>query len=91
MSNLFIHGAITPLTVQVAFNLSGATTTQILYRKPNGDEGAWDATVSGTDLVYNVTNTDIDISGNWRFQAFVIINNKRYYGAIAKQQFKVKI
>lgn len=89
MSNLFIFSAITPLTIETDFNLSGATVTQILYWKPNGVSGAWDATVSGTDLVYNVTNGDIDVSGNWRLQAYVVIGGKSYRGAIRKQQFKV--
>ena len=61
-------------------SLSGATTLQILYKKPDGTSGNWTATANGTALEYNVQNNDIDQDGNWQLQAYVVIGGRNGYG-----------
>jgi hypothetical protein len=66
-------------------NLAAATEKLILYKKPNRAKGEWIATVSGTTLVYNVVDGDLDIAGTWRFQAFYVLDGKRYFGKVASK------
>lgn len=91
MSNLHIHQSVRPITLETTFTLAGASVAQILYRKPNGQTGAWNASISGNNLTYNISSTDVDIVGNWRLQAYVVIDGEKYYGAEVTQQFKSPI
>ena len=66
-------------------DLASATVKYILYKKPNGASGQWDADVSGTTLIYNVEEGDIDRIGKWSFQAFYVLNGQRYFGKVASK------
>lgn len=65
-------------------DLSSATSPKIMYEKPNGVTGEWTATVDGTDLIYETSNTDLDRKGVWKFQAYVLIGGLNKLGKIAK-------
>lgn len=69
-------------------SLGSATTTRILYTKPDGTDGYWTANVSGTSLTYNVTAGDIDQAGTWQFQAYVVVGGRIGYGDIADHNFE---
>ena len=64
-------------------NLAAAETKKILYKKIGGTEGAWDATVSGTKLIYQLQPGDIDIVGQWSFQAYIEVGGLPHYGTLA--------
>lgn len=72
-------------------DLASAEVTRILYKKPGGTEGYWEATVSGTDLVYNVQNGDIDVVGQWTFQAYIEVGGLKGFGSEFTQQIKKPI
>ena len=51
-------------------DLSGATLTEINYKKPGGAKGIWPATVDGTKLFFVTTvATDLDKRGLYQLQA----------------------
>lgn len=68
-------------------DLASATVTRILYKKPDRTKGYWPATVSGTKLVYAVSNGDIDQEGEWQFQAYFEVGGLKSYGTIFSKQF----
>lgn len=68
-------------------SLGSATITRILYEKPNREKGYWDATVSGTQLIYNVADGDIDQSGKWQLQAYIEVGGLDGFGDIVTQHF----
>lgn len=72
--------------------LNSAVTTQILYWKPNSEEGHFDAQVSGTTLTYQIQDGDIGQKGVWRFQAFwVMSNGLTGYGKIKSKYFQTPL
>jgi hypothetical protein len=78
------------LTINLAtgMDLSGASVTRILYKKPNGTKGYWTATVSSQNLQYVVSNGDIDQEGTWQFQSYIEVGGKKGFGLVAKQVFE---
>jgi hypothetical protein len=58
-------------------SLAGSSEANILYVKPGGIAGAWPATISGNDIVYDTELADLDIAGKWQLQAEVYKNSKR--------------
>jgi len=78
------------LSIQLDTKYSGladATGTRILYQKPSGKKGYFNATVDGTKLVYNVQPDDIDESGTWQFQSYFEIGPNKAFGTIRTQAF----
>lgn len=61
-------------------DLSTATVTRILYKKPNGTTGYWTATTDAETLVYAVEDGDIDQSGVWEFQGYVEVGGRKGFG-----------
>jgi len=55
----------------------------ILYTKPSGDTGQWDATVEGTDFYYLLKNGDIDENGLWILWALAVWSNKRLWARVS--------
>ena len=72
-------------------DLASAEVTRILYKKPGGTEGYWEASVSGTNLIYNVSNGDIDVVGQWTFQAYIELGGLKGYGSLFTQQIQKPI
>lgn len=68
-------------------DLASASVTRILYKKPNETTGYWAATVSGNDLVYNVSSGDIDQKGVWEFQAYIEVGGLKGFGGIGSKNF----
>lgn len=58
-------------------SLTGATEANILYIKPGGITGAWPATITGNNIVYDTLLSDLDIAGKWQLQAEVYKGGKR--------------
>lgn len=72
-------------------DLASAEITRILYKKPGGTEGYWQASVSGTNLIYNVSDGDIDIKGRWQFQAYIEIGGLKGFGSVFTQEIQEPI
>jgi hypothetical protein len=89
MSELFKGQTLFSLNAETGYaSLGSADVTQIAYQKPSGTTGTWDANVSGTVLIYNVSLGDIDVVGTWQFQAYIEISSMPTYGQIYKHHFK---
>lgn len=69
-------------------DLASASVKRILYTKPNGEKDYWDADVSGTKLIYNVSNGDIDMEGVWKFQTYIEVGGLKGFGNIISQHFE---
>ena len=60
------------IELETSSDLSGATTTEIMYKKPSGEKGAWPAIVDGTKIYYVTTDAgDLDKRGVLQVQAHV--------------------
>lgn len=68
--------------------VEAASVKQILFKKPSGITGEYNATASGNWLWYEVLDTDIDQAGDWQFQSYVVIGGKKAKGSIVKINFK---
>jgi hypothetical protein len=90
MSN-YTRSGLPTIRLATSFNLSGAEVKRILYTKPDRTTGFWTATADGTDLTYNLTNTDIDVAGDWKLQAYVEVSGEKGYGEITRINFKIPI
>lgn len=74
-----------------AVNISGATTKQLIYQKPNGSLLTKDASfyTDGSDgiLTYTTVSGDLNACGMWALQGFVIMSTGEYHSDI--KSFKV--
>lgn len=86
MSAIFTTQGYLVIVLDTGIDLSTASVTKILYRKPSGVKGEFTATVfETTKLRYQFTNTDLDLPGQWSFQAYVVIGGLNAYGEIVRQ------
>lgn len=83
---VFVDQSYLAIELDTKRDLTGATVTQILYKKPNGERGEWEASVSGTELHYAVQNDDLDVRGTWEFQTYVVIGDRKGYGEIFRKE-----
>lgn len=86
MSNIYQDQTNIIVFMETGMDLSAASVTKILYKKPNGSKGAFNCSVSGSKLIYNAVAGDFNESGVWRLQACVTINGLDSYGAIVDQK-----
>ena len=65
----------TKILLDCVENITTATTREIKYIKPSGDSGSWTAVAEGTTSMYYLTQAgDLDESGNWCLQTYVILS-----------------
>ena len=63
----------------------------ILYEKPNLVQGQWSGTIS-TDIVsYDITETDVDVAGVWKVQAYATDGTEHIYGKITVVEFRTHL
>jgi len=79
------------LSIETGIDLTGASNTKILYKTPSGRKGEFSASVSGTELTYQLSDSDIAVSGQWEFQTRVTIGGLTAYGEITKIRFKIPL
>ena len=78
-------GDIVRINLETSITLTGYTV-RIRYKKPNGQRGSWDATIAPADdsiMYYDTDQTDLDVHGTWRLQAFA------YSGAVVRGHGKI--
>lgn len=68
-------------------DLSTASNPEIHYRKPNGSTGEWTGTISGQNIEYSTSTSDIDEVGSWGFQAVCTFGSDVVKGEIVNQYF----
>lgn len=83
-------GQVVQIVLETNVDLSGATSPRIRYMKQDKTTGEWVASINGNDLEYTTTNSDLDIKGDWKLQAYFNQNGDRY-GNIARMQVDNRI
>lgn len=82
MARLRKHDIGTEICIDLEEDVTTAMERRILYRKPDGTTGEWEAQQdpNDTDIVYHVIEDgDIDMSGEWRLQAHLEFANGAWY------------
>lgn len=62
------------IVLKTGIDLSLYGSLQIMFRRPDGSTGAWDATLSTDDdewMEYSTLESDLDIPGTWALQSHV--------------------
>jgi hypothetical protein len=68
-------------------DLTGATAPKILYQRPDGTTGEWDATVEGTFIVRPASpSAPFDMAGLWRLQAKCTFGALTSIGKVATER-----
>jgi hypothetical protein len=88
MAHAYINTGLITVELDTGLDLSSATVSKILYKKPDGKRGEWTATVDEKMLTYEPSNTDINQAGTWQFQAYVEIGGEIGRGEIVTQTFQ---
>jgi hypothetical protein len=90
--SVFKNHSLLSITLRTNYaDLASAEVTKIKYEKPNGARGSWNASVSGTNLVYNFQNGDIDQNGPWRFQSYIEVGGLIGPGDIVTVDVKIPL
>lgn len=61
------------IVLETGMDLSTATQTRIIYKKPDQTSSYWSATVSGTTLVFDVPGASNNVAGQWKFHSSVLL------------------
>lgn len=88
MSQYFKGQGNLTISLDTGLTLTAASNLKILYIKPDGTNGEWAATASGTKVEKNLSNTDIDQAGTWQLQSYIEISGEKGYGTIESIEFK---
>ena len=78
------------ITVKTYIDLTGAEECLIKYRKPDGMEGSFVGTISDEQegiFNYEIKPGEIDLSGWWRFWAFVTFTGGRTAPGKSRKRF----
>ena len=81
---LFVNDTVR-LVIDTNLNLSGYTTLQMGYMKPDGSTGCWAATIYPTDntkMYYETQIGDIDQAGEWLMQGVALASGVKVSGKI---------
>lgn len=79
MANVYVDNDL-QLTLETNTNISGASTFQIKYIKPDDTAGTWTGSLNGTTQIrYSITDTELDTAGNWQLKAWVVSASGEVY------------
>lgn len=73
------------ISIDLGQNVTSASNVKILYKKPDATTGAWDATATGSSVVYNATNGELDQPGHWQFEARLTLGGQKISSQIVTQ------
>lgn len=72
MSRVYKNDANVKIRLDAREDISSANSVIIYYRKPDGTEGNWTATVEDSNYGYVTTGaSDLDVAGKWDLQLYV--------------------
>jgi len=84
---MFVGDVGTVIKLNAGTDISSASTKKIRAKKPGGTLVEWTAALEGTDyLTYTTQASDIDESGIWEFQIYVVLSSWQGYGAVAEHR-----
>jgi hypothetical protein len=88
MPKTYLNDIGTEIILDSGEDISGQTTLEIKYKKPEGDTGTWTASVYNTNYAkYTTVDGDLDEIGTWTVQIYVVLPSWTGHGEAA--QFKV--
>lgn len=87
MPQYFKGQGLLTLSLDTGISLASATNPKILYVKPDGTKSSWVATINGTKVEKDLSNTDIDQAGVWQVQSYVEISGEKGFGEIESIEF----
>lgn len=61
------------LIVETGIDMSTATQTRVIYKKPDQTTSYFTATVSGTTLLVDIPGASNDVAGQWKFHSSVTL------------------
>lgn len=78
---IFKNQGLLTIELDTLYDLTSATSTKILYQKPDGTKGEWEAAVSDTTKVsVSLDDDSLDQAGTWIFQAYAVEDSRTAYG-----------
>ncbi len=90
--SIFTEQGYSTITLETGVDCTSATVKRILWKNPVGTTGYFTATLSGTTaLTYQATDADWNVSGEWKFQAYVEIGGLNAYGEIVYETIKAHL
>ncbi len=87
MNQIFKDQTNLTISLDTGLDLTGASETKILAKRPNGSKKEFAATPTGSVLSYQLADGDIDRAGIWKFQAYVVKGGKKSFGKIIEKVF----
>lgn len=81
------------IILNVGVNIAAATTRWIEYLKPDGTSSYWTAVQETTTSISYTTTaaTDLDVSGSWQLQAYVVTPTWTDHGCICRLTVKATL
>ena len=79
---IFKNQGLLTITLECGIDVSSASSALVLYKKPSGTTGSWTGTATGTTVVYDVEDGDLNEAGTWKVQPKVTIGGEDGYGDI---------
>ena len=91
MSTIFTGQSALRIQLTCGQDINDAIEQEIRYRKPDGTEGGWSASVEDADngiIYYDISGeTELDEPGTWTFWAYVKFSDGRIgYGEAVQQR-----
>lgn len=87
---MFFKGQTISLSLNTSQSLAGMQG-YILVKKPNGVTESWAASIDGTNVVYDISDTDIDVAGVWEVQAYATDGSEHKYGQLNVIEFRTPL
>jgi len=95
VSKHYLHETGSDLILDTGINIGTVSDKMIYFKKPSGLEGSWTGTLyssysdiaalTGTYFVkHTLAYLDLDISGEWRFNAYVAAADGTWWGETVK-------
>lgn len=77
MSKIYLLQSNLTISLNTGIALASVDVALIKYKKPNGTEGQWTATVVDSKIEYNVAAGDLDQDGEWTVWAHITYANSK--------------
>lgn len=89
--SVFVNQGYLTISLDTGISLASASSPRIYYTKPDGTDGYWSGSISGTAIQKTLDNDDLDQPGIWAFQAYCTIGGLAAWGEIVKERVQNNI
>lgn len=80
MGKIYLNQSSLRILLTTEVDITGASVTQIKYKKPDETIGSWAAVVDDVgagSIYYDLTGVELDQAGTWTFWAFITFADGR--------------